>query len=94
MGVSSGVEYVMAFVSPVVYQRRSIVCRRCGCRIRDIEPSSPRGEFYHPSGAGTCKNEGLTFCLDDDNIDRETEPFVRKRVRRAAKRLGVRVREH
>lgn len=69
------------------------VCRRCGCVMRDCEPCSPRGEFYHPRldrnlKPHACPNAGKTLHLDDV---KELAEFVRKRVRRRAKGLGVKV---
>jgi hypothetical protein len=58
--------------------------------MRDIEPFSSRGEFYHPSGVDKngrpykCKNAGKTFTTGDTEI----VPYVRKGVRRAIKRAS------
>ena len=64
-----------------------VVCVRCHIVMRDLEPFSKRGEFFHPKGehAGRpvkCKNAGKTFVSGEPEI----EPFVRKRVRRNIKR--------
>jgi hypothetical protein len=66
------------------------VCKRCHVVMRDLEPFSGRGEFYHPNGVDlkgrpyTCKNAGKTFVTGDTEI----VPFVRKRLRRTIKRAS------
>lgn len=70
---------------------RKVVCRKCGTILRDCEPATRRGEFYHRArvirGKDPCPHTGKTFDLDS----KEVSQFVRKRVRRAAKRLGTSV---
>lgn len=79
---------MVKYHSPVDPDRtRFAICRRCRCRMVDCETSIAEGEFWHFGGDPGCKNHGKKFRLGDSEI----EPFVRKRVRRAAKRLGVRV---
>lgn len=68
---------------------RKRVCCRCGKIMTDAEPMVQRGEFYHDRRTKPCPNDGKTFYVDDET--KETSEFVRKRVRRAAKRLGRRV---
>jgi hypothetical protein len=64
------------------------VCKRCHVVMRDLEPCSPKGEFYHPSGVDskgrpyTCKNAGKTFTSGASEI----VPYVRKAARRNIKR--------
>jgi len=76
---------------------RKIVCRRCGLVMSDMEPQMGNGEFWHgamytpktpPTPQSTCANAGSTFDLTDT---KEVAEFVRKRIRRAAKRAGTSV---
>jgi hypothetical protein len=58
--------------------------------MRDLEPYTSRGEFYHPKGEHggrpvTCKNAGKTFTTGDTEI----VPFVRKGLRRTIKRASA-----
>ena len=68
-----------------------VVCKRCNMVLRDFEPCSPKGEFYHPAGESppgrpvNCKNAGKTFVGGDS----EVVPFVRKSDRRRIKRNSV-----
>lgn len=71
--------------------RDPLVCRRCGKLMRDAEPFSPRGEFYHQRRAGiACPNDSKTFYLDRETQlpeePNEVSRFERKRIRRAEKR--------
>ena len=70
---------------------RKAVCKRCHHVMDDGEPFSKNGEFYHkPNFAdgkpNHCQNAGKTFHVNDNEI----EPFMRKGVRRALKRLQKR----
>lgn len=75
---------------------RRIVCRRCGLIMGDIEDMTAYGEFFHgprhpKKGAKqrtACVNDWKTFDLSDT---KEVMPFVRKSIRRAAKRAGTSV---
>lgn len=78
------------------YERRRLICKRRRAVMDDFEPSGTYGEFYHKDtyydGVKTkCKNDLKTFDLRDLEIGGknygEVELFVRKRVRRNAKRL-------
>ena len=70
---------------------RKAVCRRCNAIMKDSEPCSREGEFYHPQfdkgKAAQCPNQGNTFTASD----REAVPFVRKATRRHLKRQGQRL---
>ncbi len=64
----------------------------------DSEPMSKNGEFWHPRllkdqvTPRTCANVGKAFYLDelgDPEKRKEIEPFMRKAVRRKAKRAGA-----
>lgn len=62
---------------------RKAVCKRCHIVIRDCEPMSGYGEFYHPmvqrkGSSRVCQNAGKTFNMQSF----ELEPFLRKRNRR------------
>lgn len=77
--------------------RDPLVCQRCGKLMRDCEPGSPYGEFYHQRRAGiTCVNDGKTFYLDRENqlpeLPKEVAVFERKRIRRATKRARINAR--
>lgn len=76
---------------------RKVVCRRCGLVMLDMEPQMGNGEFWHGAmytpksrltSRSACPNAGGTFDLTDT---KEVAEFVRKRVRRAAKRAGTSV---
>jgi hypothetical protein len=74
-------------------RRRRAVCRRCHMVMDDCEPMARDGEFNHAAvhRDGTksrCPNAGQAFYLD--RHAKEIEPFEPKRVRRAAKRAGIR----
>jgi hypothetical protein len=67
------------------------VCKRCHYAMRDIEPMSRYGEYWHPSidkdgKSINCVNAGITF----DQLNAEVEPFLRKRDRRRNKRNNIR----
>lgn len=77
------------------YERRRLICKRCRVTMIDFEPCENKGEFYHPKTYGdgsktNCKNDGKTFDLRDLECGEknygEVELFVRKRIRRNAKR--------
>lgn len=73
------------------FEARRAVCRRCSLIMTDGEPMTRFGEFYHgarphQTRAARCSNHGKTFGVED----REIEPFMRKKLRRALKRAGVR----
>jgi hypothetical protein len=70
---------------------RKAVCKKCHVPMSDFEPMSPHGEYYHPKEdkngkPHTCPNAGMTFT----DRDKAIEPFLRKSVRRAHKRMGIR----
>ena len=72
-------------------QPTKAVCKRCHMVLQDFEPCSAQGEFFHPKEApdgkpSWCQNAGKTFTTRDLEI----QPFLRKRVRRAHKRMGIR----
>ena len=77
-------------LQPKVWDRTDrAVCKFCHIVMRDLEPMSSKGEFYHPKGfhAGytvTCRHAGKTFVGGAPEI----VPFQRKRVRRAMKRAS------
>ena len=68
------------------FGHRKAVCRRCKIVIRDGEPSTTWGEFYHPvttkGKSSRCPNQGKEFGANEYEI----EPFLRKRERRRLKR--------
>jgi hypothetical protein len=73
------------------YGTRKAVCKRCHVVIRDCEPMSGGGEFYHPKEDKEgkphwCRNAGKTFDINS----LEMEPFQKKGRRRALRRLGIR----
>ena len=73
------------------YGHRKVVCRRCHIVMRDLEPATQGGEFYHHAmphqkRALACPNDRHTFY----QTSKEVEPFMRKGWRRALKRMGVR----
>lgn len=78
------------------YEQRKVVCRRCGLIMSDIEDMTSNGEFWHgpmymPKAdrkRKPCPNDGKAFDITDT---KEVAEFVRKRVRRAAKRAGTSV---
>jgi len=79
------------------YEHRRVICRRCGLIMSDIESETGNGEFWHgplymPKAERArqkpCPNDGKVFDLKDT---KEVAEFVRKRVRRAAKRAGTSV---
>lgn len=39
--------------------RRQLLCTKCGTKMTDIEPGSPKGEFDHPKNG--CVNGGYSF---------------------------------
>jgi len=65
---------------------RKAVCRRCGCVMSDAEDFLQYGQFWHPYNS--CVNRGGMLDLADT---KEVAEFVRKRIRRAAKRAGTSV---
>lgn len=70
---------------------RKGVCRRCYCVMRDAEPLSSHGEFWHPSldkegKPHWCKNVGKVFTIRDT----ELLPFMSKKRRRYLKRAQIR----
>lgn len=75
-----------------VWGDRRAVCRRCHAVMRDCEPSSHYGEFYHPSldkkgKPHSCPNTGMCF----STYHTELVPFLHKAERRRMKRHGQRV---
>jgi hypothetical protein len=69
------------------------VCRRCHYQLQNAETSCRLGDFLHPTHdrSGSlieCVNAGKL--LDWDEKHTELEPFIPKKMRRKAKRLGVR----
>lgn len=65
-----------------------MVCNSCHMVMEDGEPMAAHGEFFHKTkhkdgSVSKCKNAGKTFYADS----REVEEFVRKRIRRASKRV-------
>lgn len=71
--------------------REPLVCNRCGKLLRDYEPFSPAGEFYHQTRPGiVCPNDKKTFYLVRETQlpeePKEVSVFERKRERRAGKR--------
>lgn len=77
------------FDVPGTYSDRKSVCVKCHYAINDSESMSRNGEFYHPTHDKhnkpiKCKHTGKWFTTSSPEI----EPFVRKRERRLAKRLG------
>jgi hypothetical protein len=68
------------------YARR-VVCKRCHSVLDDCEPHGANAQYFHKTtfGDGTpnaCPNAGDEF----SDGDKEVEPFMRKRDRRAVKR--------
>lgn len=82
----------MRFPLPESHHRK-MVCKRCHHVMDDQEPADPSGEFFHKpafkdGSRNPCRNAGKAFRVSSE----ELEPFERKRVRRAARRSGGRVR--
>jgi hypothetical protein len=70
---------------------RKAVCKRCHVVMKDCEPMSGNGEFYHPSED---KDGKPHWCRNSDKYltvrDLELEPFLPKARRRALQRMGIR----
>lgn len=62
-----------------------VVCRSCGLKLRDGEPCTRDGEYYHQPNDPKCKNQGKAFGITDPEI----APFRRKRVRRERHRGAI-----
>ncbi len=65
------------------------VCRRCRMVMDDCEPMGA-GEWFHPrkhkdGTSSKCTNAGKSFFTKDIAEQKEVEPFMRKRTRRATK---------
>jgi hypothetical protein len=81
--------------------RRRLVCRICKSVINDHEPNDQHGEFNHPTqwlkdkhGKELAKPKDIPCPYAGRTITLRTLPegvelFARKRVRRAAKRVGA-----
>jgi formylmethanofuran dehydrogenase subunit B len=69
-----------------LFERRKVVCRRCGHIMDDIEPHTGFGEFLHSKRI--CSNSGKRFSLSPKD-QHEVSVFERKRIRRDARRAGA-----
>lgn len=71
--------------------RRRLVCRSCHIVMRDCEPATQGGEFWHGAQfsdgkTNKCQNVGKSFTTESP----ECMPYLRKGQRRAMKRTEKR----
>ena len=91
-GRKTDVERDFPATGPFGWLDRKAVCRRCHVPMKDCEPMSHYGEFWHPDldkkgKPHSCPNSGLCF----STYHTEIVPFLRKAERRRMKRHGQRM---